>query len=98
MPIYRLDPVEGKEDDPNWQASTLRSNGCWVRAGSKMDARQKVNVATIIATERDPRRPIATSPWMNPDLTICKKDEPGIEVPEGVVVTASGNRLPIGRA
>ena len=91
MRTYRLDPVPGTKDDPSWSRSMLRER-CWVKANSEGEARTLVIRATGKGAGKRGAEPILTSPWDDPALTTCVFDaESPVEVPEGVVVTASGD-------
>jgi hypothetical protein len=96
MKVFCLWPFAGKEKDRAWQASILPPTRCWVRASSPAQARERLQMATLIATKVEksgPIRPVVTSPWVDPALTECVEDEPGFSVPAGIIVTAGGRTL-----
>jgi hypothetical protein len=33
------------------------------------------------------------TPWLNAHLTDCRYDSPAVDVPEGVIVTVTGNTI-----
>jgi hypothetical protein len=95
--VFRLWPIEDHADDRNWQASALKPTVCWVRARNAEEARAFVQQATIamVAVKAVGIEPVAYSPWVNPRLTGCAPDDPKIQVPEGIVVTADGQTLTV---
>lgn len=94
MKVFRLDPIESQRSSHHWRASMLPPTTVWVLAEDEKDARRRVNWATIIATRADPGRELPIAPWKDWGLVSCAPDETRT-VPEGVVLTASGEQLEI---
>jgi hypothetical protein len=92
MPIFYLEPKDGLTSDPRWTATNLRE-GCWIDASTEADARQAVGLFT------DPRRGVGfgekkfVSPWYDPTLTNCRRDEPSIHVQQDIIVTLTGRTI-----
>ena len=89
MPVFYLEPKARDVSDPRWDATALRE-GCWVQAETEDHARQEVDQRTHTMIVRRPGWPLLFSPWRDPKLTDCRPDAPDLEVPEGIVITASG--------
>jgi len=94
MPIFRLDPIEHKRDELDWRA-TLITDTCWTRAHDSYEARFNVMGASMRMYERESRT--LHNPWGEASLTTCAEDNQGIDVPEGVVVTAGGHTFTVPR-
>ena len=92
MQIYRLDPVAGRLSDLRWAATDLK-DGCWVKALSQDDARERVTLATVVA-RTPPGADKLLSPWLDPHFTECAPDSPGVYVPDGIVVSVHGRTYP----
>jgi hypothetical protein len=93
MTIFFLQPKDGDTSHQRWEATFLKE-GCWVRAHSEGQARQKVQRATIQMLDVRHGEKILNSPWVDGSLTDCVIDEtPGLYVPEGVIVTVSGKTI-----
>jgi hypothetical protein len=93
MQIFRLDPVASHLNDPRWTATDLKE-GCWVRAQSQDEARRRVTLATVKVVGRTPGADKLLSPWLDPYLTECAPDSPGVYVPDGIVVSVHGRTYP----
>jgi hypothetical protein len=76
-------------NDPRWTATELK-DGCWVRALSQDDARERVSLATVKVVARPPGAGKLRSPWLDPHLTECAPDSPAVYVPDGIVVSVHG--------
>jgi hypothetical protein len=73
MPVYRLTPLNGTEQDPHWRASSMRPYCLWVHAADEGDARLQVAKATAVA--HDPGGPETDAPWNDADLVACEYDD-----------------------
>jgi hypothetical protein len=66
----------------------------WVFADDEEDARERVTLATIIATRVVPGREVALPPWKDWALASCVPDNSHV-VAEGIILTARGEEIPI---
>ena len=92
MQIFYLEPKDGDTSSPRWATSTLQE-GCWVLARSEEHARQFVGQATVKMVDMKPGEPILYSPWPDSSLVECRPDNPGLDIPEGIIVTVSGKTI-----
>lgn len=92
--IFRLEPIDGTQTSHHWRASTLAPVTVWVEAGSEMDAREKLTLATIIATFLVPGHDLPMAPWKDFGLVRCVPDD-SRNVHEGNIITADGRTLVI---
>ena len=92
MAVFYLEPNDGNAHDPSW-ATTRLKEGCWVRAKSEARARDIVAGLTLQMTFKVSRKKLTRSPWLDPGLTDCRPDNPGINVPSGIIVTVSGKTI-----
>lgn len=93
MQVYRLEPKNGDTSDRDWDATSLKE-ACWVSAETENEAREKVTLATIIATKIEPGTHMRTSPWMTGLLTTCMVDNaPSNKPPDGYVRMATGRTI-----
>lgn len=94
MPVYRLEPVAGTEGHIDWRASSVPPQAIWVRADEAMNARGKIQLATVAAYNAIAGQPASYSPWVNPKLTTCDEDtthDPG----HGVALRADGKTFTV---
>lgn len=70
MPVYRLTPVQGTEESPQWRASTIRPHCLWIVARDEVEARREVAKATTSDGAID-----TLAPWKDPELVTCEYDE-----------------------
>lgn len=94
MSVFQLEPIDGTQGSPHWQASTLAPMTVWVNATSETDARERLTFATAKATRRDPNRVMPLPPWEDFGLVTCIPDS-SRNVPEGFILTADGESLAI---
>jgi hypothetical protein len=86
MPVYKLDPIWGKEGHGDWQFSTLAPTPVWVRADNPEQARHRIHLATrteLISVEG------IKAPWINAQLVKCIEDA-SFDVPSDVAFLANG--------
>jgi hypothetical protein len=79
MPVYRLTPLEGTEQSPQWRASSMRPYCLWVRARDEHDARSAVAKATAM-----PGGPETLAPWKDAELVACEYDD-SKDVARGII-------------
>jgi hypothetical protein len=90
MPVFRLDPISTRCDDPRWEASRFRET-CWIIARDEDDARQQLQGIALKVVDMIPGRKILYSPWLISELADCKLDtSPPVSLKEGIVLTISG--------
>lgn len=95
MPVYRLSPVRGQEDNEHWQCSSIGATACWVVAESEDQAREFVMMATSRGRKKDSGKlGSALDPWTQRDVSECVEDGTK-NVPPDIVITAIGQELPI---
>jgi hypothetical protein len=70
MPVYRLTPVEGTEQSPQWRASSIRPHCLWVLARDEHEARRAVAKATTCTGV-----PEMLAPWKDTELVSCEYDD-----------------------
>jgi hypothetical protein len=95
MPIFYLEPIDEQRGHPRWAATSL-AEGCWVYAPDAETARRMVEMATIKMVDMVLGREKLYSPWLDPKLTECRRDDSApIKVPEdGIIVTRTGRTIP----
>ena len=91
MPKFYLEPKNGDTRAPSWAMTFIRE-GCWVIANSEDDARELVAQTAFQFVAPQPGRKNERSPWFDPNLADCRRDDAGPEVQEGEIVTRSGRR------
>ena len=79
MPVYRLTPVKGTEQSPQWVASSIKPHCLWVVASNEHEARRQVAKAT--AREGAPE---TLAPWKDTELVSCVYDD-SKELAEGII-------------
>jgi hypothetical protein len=95
MPTFRLSPVAGTENDPAWEASTLKPQECWVSAEDESRARLELYKATFKMVKANPgQRKITKSPWLTRALTQCIPDKATF-IPPGMLIAANGRKIDI---
>lgn len=94
MPVYRLDPLPDAMTSHHWRASTIEPMSVWVQAPDETTARERVTLATIIATRFVPGQEIALPPWKDEALASCFEDRQ-VAVSEGVVLLNDGRTLSV---
>lgn len=82
MPVYRLTPVEGTEQSPQWFVSSIHPHCVWVQARDEYEARSVVARATAVG--RAPAQPQTLAPWKDPELVSCEYDD-SKDVAPGVI-------------
>jgi hypothetical protein len=92
MPTFHLEPKDGQTTDPRWQATSLRE-ACWINAPSPHIARLRVEVATVRFLDHDTYKVELFSPWIDADLTDCSPGNAPGDLPDGIILTASGKRI-----
>jgi len=70
MPVYRLTPVRGTEQSPQWRASSIRPHCLWILARDEIEARREVARATTCAGV-----PETLAPWKDAELVSCEYDD-----------------------
>ena len=94
MSVFRLSAVRGEERNAHWTLSTIGSTTCWVQAHDEGEARELVTFATVIAQRGGHFSDHARPPWNDPRISECVADDE-VKIPEGVLLTRSGQSLPI---
>jgi len=84
MPIWKLTPDEKKLTEPNWEASTRKSE-ITIEAANEDEARKKAIMSYWIAVKRAPDGTIPIGcPWGSSDLVRCERledsEDPGDEI------------------
>jgi hypothetical protein len=69
MPVYRLTPVQGTENSPQWRASSIRPHCLWIVARDEIEARREVAKATCSEAIE------TLAPWKDSELVSCEYDE-----------------------
>lgn len=69
MPVYRLTPVEGTEDSPQWRASSIKPHCLWIVARDEYEARLEVAKATCMGDSD------TLAPWKDSELVSCEYDD-----------------------
>jgi len=87
MLTFKLEPIQEGLANSRWEATALKE-GCWVLAADEANARQRVELATLVFVEVAGEG--LASPWRDAGLTTCGQDEPGIELREGIIVSLAG--------
>ncbi len=82
MPVYRLTPLEGSENSPQWRASSMRPYCLWVQANDEFEARRQVAKAT--AVELSPDEPDTLAPWKDAELVACEYDD-SKDIAQGII-------------
>jgi len=70
MPVYRLTPVQGTEQSPQWRASSIKPHCLWIVASNEHEARRAVAKATV----RDGTSE-TLAPWKDSELVSCVYDD-----------------------
>jgi hypothetical protein len=94
MHVYKLEPVEGRQNHQDWRASGIGTMAVWVRANDPDEARQKIHLATlstVAAFEAGELVP-ASSPWLNSAVVDCDEDD-SREVPDGMALLGNGKTI-----
>ena len=71
MTTFCLDPIPDMKSSHHWRASMIPPIAVWVVAENEKDARQKVTLATIIATRVDRSQEMPIEPWKDFGLVKC---------------------------
>ncbi len=93
--IYKLSIIPEYANHRDWDATIIKAESCWVLAQNEDNARLSVHLSGSIATKVEPGMPVKYDPWQNGALTMCQVDEPGIDVPEGVIVISADRHIEI---
>jgi hypothetical protein len=95
MPVFYLEPAEGKVADPSWEASSLKE-GCWTEADTETIARDQVKSATFTMIPEQHR----DSPWVQPQLAKCRVDNSPRQIPSGMILSKTGKLIdiPVGQS
>jgi len=86
MPVYKLEPIWGKEGHRDWKFSSLAPTTVWLRADSCNHARQRIDLATrpeLASAEN------IKAPWISAELVSCSED-PSFNVPPDIAFLANG--------
>jgi len=94
MSVFRLSAVRGEERNAHWTLSTIGATTCWVQAHDEGEARELVTFATVISQRAGHVSDRARPPWKDPRICECVTDEE-VAIPEGVLLTRTGQSLPI---
>lgn len=70
MPVYRLTPVKGTEESPQWRASSIKPHCLWIVASNEHEARREVAKATVCDGA-----PETLAPWKDTELVSCVYDD-----------------------
>ena len=90
MPVFRLDPIIERLDDPSWAASRFKE-ACWIIARDEANARLQLQSIALRMVDVVPGRKFLYSPWLSVQLTQCAEDgSPPVSMKEGIVWTISG--------
>jgi hypothetical protein len=87
MPVYKLEPIKGTEEHPDWLVSSVPPTPVWLRAGNADHARQRMHLATF-ATGLAPGA-LLKAPWVNAGLVRCSEDA-SYDVPPDKALMANG--------
>ncbi|CAH2600438.1 conserved protein of unknown function [Rhodovastum atsumiense] len=84
MPLYRLKPVVGLLEDPDWRLTGHRGT-VWVNAGNEQDARQLASERFDAAQGNLPADAKVISVWLQPRLVTAEigAAPPGPDLPPG---------------
>ena len=89
MPVFRLNPIIERLDDPSWEASSFKET-CWVLARDEADARRQLESVSLKTVNVNPDKKIAYSPWRHARVTDCVEDVAPVGMKKGIVWTVSG--------
>lgn len=92
MPIYRLTPLDGTENCPQWRASSMRPCCLWIQAADEVEARRRVAQATAVAGAQEE----TLAPWKDSELVACERDD-GKDLAAGIIWVRSAP-LPLAAA
>jgi hypothetical protein len=93
MPIYKLEPIEDAAHHDAWRASGLGPMVVWVRANDPDDARQKLQLATVVSMEGyEVEKLLPHSPWLNSLVVSCDEDDTQ-DVPAGMALLGNGKTI-----
>jgi len=70
MPVYRLTPVQGTEENPQWRASSIKPHCLWIVASDEHEARREVAKATACNGAFE-----TLAPWKDTELVSCVYDD-----------------------
>jgi hypothetical protein len=73
MPVFRLNPIIERLDDPSWEASSFKET-CWILARDEADARRQLENVSLKMVDVNPDKKIAYSPWRHARVTDCVED------------------------
>lgn len=92
MPTFKLMPISARLEDEKWAASNLKE-AVWVDARDELDARHKVESATLKMVDRKPGSKILYSPWLDDVVTTCWPDAETAMPDQGHILTSSGKQV-----
>ena len=92
MSVFRLSAVRGEERNAHWTLSAIGATTCWVQAHNEGEARELVTFVTVTSQRAGhfSDRP----PWKDPRISECVADDE-VNIPEGMLLTRTGQSLPI---
>ena len=90
MPVFYLESITAKLDDPTWQASLFKE-ACWIIARHEIDARYQLQGIALKTVNMAPGKNILYSPWLSHHIVECVEEvHPPVSMKEGIVWTRSG--------